>query len=147
MFGGATYRYPRWRGALALAGQDALLVTALVVLALLRPHEALSRALFAAVPMVLGFGVATLHHPARVELDDQGIAFARYGRVHWFSWREIRQIRVRRFLARDRILVRISPSTALRGRYWILSSIERFDELAAAIEARARARAPAPSAS
>ena len=53
MLAGATYRYPPWRAALSLGGQDALLVAALVVLAVLRPNEALSRALFAAIPLVL----------------------------------------------------------------------------------------------
>jgi hypothetical protein len=132
------HRYARARGVLALAGQDVLLVAALALLPLVSPHATLPAALFLAIPIVLGFGVATLHYPSRVELDDDGISFARYGRVHRFSWREIDRIHVRRFLMRDRVLVRISPSTALRGRYWILDSIEGFSELVQAIEARAR---------
>jgi len=136
--GAVTFRYPRSRALLALAGQDVVVVVALLVLALSDPRGALSVPLFVAAPMVLGFGVATLHHPARVDIDDEGIAFARYGRVHRFAWREIERVDVRRFLLGDRVLVRISPAGAFRGRYWVLRSIDRFAELVTAIEARGR---------
>lgn len=129
-----TYRYSGRRAAFALVGQDVFLVAALVVLAIGSPHAKLSISLLFAIPLVLGFGVATLHHPTRVDVDDEGIAFARYGRVHRFAWREIDRIRVRRFMTRDRVLIRISPSTGLRGRYWIFQSIDRFAELMATIE-------------
>ena len=136
--GVAVHRYPQPRGMLALAGQDVLLVAALTLLPLVGPHATLPIALFVAIPLVLGFSIATLHYPSRVEIDDEGICFARYGRVHRFVWREIDRIHVRHFLMKDRILVRIAPSTALRGRYWILDSIEGFAELVKAIEARSR---------
>jgi hypothetical protein len=132
-----TSKYPRSRAMFALAGQDALLVIALVALALTSPHAKLPIALFFAIPLVIGFGVATLHYPSRVEIDDEAISFARYGRVHRFAWREIERIRVRHFLMKDRVLVRIWPSTALRGRYWILDSMNGFEELVKAIEAHA----------
>jgi hypothetical protein len=136
-----THRYPRSRAAWALAGQDVLLVVALVVLGLASADTKLSLPLFVAIPLVLGVGVATLHHPSRVDVDEDGIAFGRYGRVHRFAWREIERIRVRRFVVTDRVLVRISPASALRGRYWILDSIEGFRELLTAMDARAGAGA------
>ena len=134
----ATHRYARSREVLAASAEDVLLVVALAVLAWVSPHERLTAALFVAIPLVVALGVATLHHPSRVHVDDDGIAFARYGRVHSFAWREIERIRVRRFLLGERVLVRISPASAFRGRYWILQSIERFADLMAAIESRAK---------
>jgi hypothetical protein len=131
------HRYPRSRSILGLVGQDALLVVAPAVLALVDPRSPLSLALSCGAAIVLAVGVATLHHPSRVEVTGEGISFGRYGRVHRFPWRDVERIRVRRFLVGDRVLVRISPSTALRGRYWILDSIEGFPELLGAIEARA----------
>ena len=46
------------------------------------------------------------------------------------------RVRVRRFLVKDRVLVRVEPHGALRGRYWIDDRIEGFDALVAAFEAR-----------
>ncbi|HZU85246.1 MAG TPA: hypothetical protein VE987_20075, partial [Polyangiaceae bacterium] len=104
------------------------------------PRSGLSAALLSAIPLVLGFGFATLHYPARVDVDAEGISFGRYGRVHRFAWRDVRHVHVRRFVIRDRVLVRISPSTPFRGRYWILDSIEGFADLLRAIEARGACR-------
>jgi hypothetical protein len=126
---------------LALVGQDFVLIVALIVLALISPHPKFAMALFFGIPLVLGFSITTLHYPSRVQIDEEGISFGRYGRVHRFAWREIDRIVVRRFLVADRVLVRIWPSTALRGRYWILDSIERFGELVKAIEERRTNRA------
>jgi hypothetical protein len=130
-----TYRYPRSRALLALVAQDVLLVGVLAVLAWEGLPGKASVPLGLAILLVLGFGVATLHYPSRVDVDAEGIAFARYGRVHRFAWSEVERIRVRRFVVRDRVLVRISPASAFRGRYWILRSMERFVELVTAIEA------------
>jgi hypothetical protein len=130
------HQYPRWRAMFALTGQDVLLAVAPAVLVLFSPYATLAKALLLAIPLVFGFGIATLHYPARVEIDDEGISFARYGRVHRFLWHEIERIHIRRFLVRDRVLVRISPSKPFRGRYWILDSIEGFADLVRAIEAR-----------
>jgi hypothetical protein len=133
-----TYRYSGSRAVFALVGQDVFLVAALAVLAIGSPHAKLTIPLLFAIPVVLGFGVATLHYPSRVDVDDEGIAFARYGLVHRFAWREIDRIRVQRLMTRDRVLIRISPSAGLRGRYWILQSIDRFAELMTTIEACSR---------
>ena len=61
-------------------------------------------------------------------IDEEGIRFARYGRAHRFAWKDVERVSVRRFLVRDRVLVRIEPSGgAWRGKYWILESIDGFD--------------------
>lgn len=132
----AAHQYPRWRAMFALTGQDVLLALAPGVLAVFSPHAPLTPALLLAIPLVFGLGIVTLHYPSRVEIDDEGISFARYGRVHRFVWREIERIHIRRFLVRDRVLVRITPSKPFRGRYWIFDSIEGFADLVRAIEAR-----------
>jgi hypothetical protein len=75
-------------------------------------------------------------------LSEDGVSFHRYGRVHRFAWDQVRTVRVRRFLVRDRVLVRIVPSPPWRGRYWILDGIERFEELVRSLEARAPSPPP-----
>jgi hypothetical protein len=93
--------------------------------------------LLAAIPIVLVWGAVSLHFPSRVEIDDAGVTFARYGRVHRFAWRDVRRVRVRRFVLRDRVLVRIEPSGgAWRGRYWIVDSMPAFDRIVRALEER-----------
>jgi hypothetical protein len=51
-------------------------------------------------------------------------------------WRDVKRVHVRRFLVRDRILVRISPAPTWRGRYWLLASIDGFDALVSELESR-----------
>jgi hypothetical protein len=111
----------------------------------LATSSALGGALALACAVALAFGVATLHFPWRVEVTDDMIAFHAYGRAHRFVWRDVERVRVRRFLTGDRVLVRISPSRAWRGRYWIVASIDGYDTLVRELESRA-AGAGAPTA-
>lgn len=132
-----TYRQrgARWLASVVL--RDAVLVLALA-LALLRVVPPTLGAIFLiAIPLVLAAAIGTLHAPTSVELDDQGVAFAAYGRAHRFRWRDVERVRVRRFLVSDRVLVRLSPAPPWRGRYWLTDALDGFDELVAALEARA----------
>jgi hypothetical protein len=126
--------YPR--GLRGPALEDALLAFAWVALLVLVDLPAGVRAsLLAAIPIVLAWGAVSLHFPSRVEIDDAGVAFARYGRVHRFEWRDVRRVRVRRFVLKDRVLVRIEPSGgAWRGRYWIVDSMQEFDRIVQVLE-------------
>jgi hypothetical protein len=117
-------------------GQDVVLAAALLV-ALLAPRGPLASAFLVAIPCVLAWGFVTLHFPSAVTIDDAGIAFTRYRRTHRFAWSDVTSVRVRRFLVRDRVMVRIAPASAWRGRYWILESIDGFDALVAELEKRA----------
>jgi hypothetical protein len=55
--------------------------------------------------------------------------------VHRFAWREVRRVKVRRFLLRDRVLVTLEPSGgAWRGRYWLVDSLSEFDRVVHALE-------------
>jgi hypothetical protein len=135
-----TYEYPRAvRGPLF---QDGALVGAWAVLLACTDMPLRARVLLlVAIPIVLAWGAVSLHFPARVVVDAQGVAFWRYGRVHRFAWADVERIRVRRFLVRDRVLVRIEPSGgAWRGRYWILDSIDSFDTVVGQFTARAALR-------
>jgi hypothetical protein len=139
------YTYPRRTLWGSLVAQDVLLALVFVGLVVLDPGGALVRALALAIPVVLVWGVVTLHHPIVVVVDELGIAFSRYGIVHRFEWAQLEAVRVRRFLVRDRVLVRLTPSPPWRGRYWILDGIEGFDDLVRALEARLpRERQPQP---
>jgi hypothetical protein len=131
------YRYTGARWLTAIALRDAVLLAALGMSLVLRTHGTLALLLGVAIPVVLAWGLLTLHYPSAVELDDEGITFRAYGRAHAFPWRAVERVRVRRFLVKDRVLVRLSPAPAWRGRYWILDSLDGFDELVRALERRA----------
>ena len=133
----AVHAYSQARFVLAIVLQDVVPALVLFGLVLLRPESAFARAFAVGAPLVLAWGAVTLHFPSRVELTADGISFHRYGRAHAFAWKDVRGVRVRRFLVGDRVLVRILPSSPWRGRYWILESIDRFDDLVRALEARA----------
>ncbi len=134
------------RGLRGPGAQDAALAVAWVAALAFDSLPHTVRALFlGAIPIVLVWGVVTLHFPSRVETSDDGITFVRYGRAHRFAWRDVR-VRVRRFLVRDRLLVRLEPSGgAARGRYWITDAIDGFEALARELEARAGERVASPS--
>ena len=118
--------------------QDLYLVAALAAVLALHPEGALALALAAAIPITIAWSVLTLHLPSRVVADDDGIVFSAYGRAHHFAWRDIERIQVRRFVVRDRVLVRILPSSPLRGRYWLLDSIGGYDAAVKTLEQRGR---------
>ncbi len=131
-----TFAYPR--GLRGPVVQDVMLVAAWFVSVFLIDVPAVRFSLLVSIPLVLAWGAATLHFPSRVDLDDDGIAFFHYARVHRFAWRDVARVRVRKFLVKDRVLVRIEPSSAWRGRYWLVDSLVGFDALVAALDARAR---------
>lgn len=132
-----TCAYPRAR-ELAATATDLLLVLVVVAVLVLRLRGPLGVALATGIPCVLAWGALTLHFPRRVELDEEGISFSGYGHTHRYSWREVTVVTVRRFLVGDRVLVRLAPAPAWRGRYWLLDVMEGYPELLAALDARAR---------
>lgn len=122
------------------AAQDVGLVLALAALLALHPRGELAAALALAIPAAITWSLLTLHLPSCVDLDADGISFSAYGREHRFAWNDIERIRVRRFLVRDRVLVRIQPSAPWRGRYWLIDSIQGFDRLVRELDERAHPR-------
>ncbi len=129
------HRYPRARNIASVA-TDALLVGVAVFLAFSRSEATLGYVLAIAVPAVLAWSLLTLHYPRVIEVDDNGVRFSAYGRAHRYDWSAIERVHVRKFLVRDRVLVRIVPSPPWRGRYWILRTIDGYDKLLADLEAR-----------
>jgi hypothetical protein len=85
----------------------------------------------------LAWALGTLHFPSSVQLTDEAIAFSAYGRRHVFPWRDVTRVRVRRFLVRDRVLVRVTPAGAWRGRYWLTDGLDGYDTLVRELERRA----------
>jgi hypothetical protein len=118
------------------AAQDVALLFALAALLVLAPPGPLTFALTLAIPLVVGWGVLTLHFPARVEANEEGIAFFGYGRVHRFAWSAVQRIRVRRFIVRDRVLVRITPASPWSGRYWLVDSLHNYQDVVRLLEKR-----------
>ncbi|WP_394839301.1 hypothetical protein LVJ94_20660 [Pendulispora rubella] len=130
-----SYAPPRYYAS--LVAQDALLAAVFIALLAWTPEGTLGRvavALRVAIPLVLAWGALTLHFPSRIELDDATLTFRRYGRRHSFDLHRVESIRVRRFLVRDRVLIRIVPAPSWQGRYWILRDLEGFDELVRTLE-------------
>ena len=93
--------------------------------------------------LALGIGASvvwallTLHFPSKVELTDDVIAFFAYGRVHVFPWRDVTRLSIRRFLVRDRVLIRLAqtlPFPWLRV-YIVLSSGAMWALIALAVHA------------
>ncbi len=121
----------------AVAAQDIVLLLALIVLATGTP-SAFTIALGAGIVTVLAWGIATLHFPRSVTWDDDAITFAAHARSHTFAWKDVAHVHVRRFLVRDRVLVRLLPSPPWRGRYWLLANMEGYEVLVAALEDRTR---------
>jgi hypothetical protein len=134
------HRYPPARRALAIA-TDLLLLGIAIAIPLTRAGGSLSIVLSIAIPAVLAWGVLTLHNPRSVEIDDQGITFAAYGRAHRYAWSSV-QVHVRRFLVRDRVLVRFTPSPPWRGRYWLLDALDGYDALVRQLEKKTSDRQP-----
>jgi hypothetical protein len=130
-----TCSYTRGRWLVGVVGQDVLLALALLVVAA-GWGGALGVVLALAIPLVLAWSVATLHFPSHVAWDEEGITFGAYGRVHTFAWQDVTRVSVRRFLVRDRVLVRVAPAPAWRGRYWLLASMDGYDALVAELEKR-----------
>ena len=130
------FAYRRARYVTSVLGQDLLLCALLLVFVIFRPGHAFAAPLAIATAVVLAWGVFTLHFPSKVELTEGGIAFFGYGRVHRFPWNAVQRVKVRRFLVRDRVLVRLGPAPAWRGRYWIVDGIEGFDALVSELERR-----------
>ncbi len=139
------HTYPLRTRLFHFVGQDALLAAVVLAFVALRPVDAFARAMLVAIPIALAWSVVTLHWPSRITVDEAGVRFARYGREHAYPWRSIREVRVRRFLVRDRVLVRILPSAPWRGRYWVLDTLEGFDDLIRALEARGALQKESPT--
>jgi len=118
--------------------QDVYLAAALAAVLALHPEGPLALALAVAIPITIAWSVLTLHLPSRVDTDDDGIVFSAYGREHRFAWRDIQRIHVRRFVVRDRVLVRIVPSSPLRGRYWLVDSLGGYAATVRTLEQRVR---------
>jgi len=138
--------YPKVGWIRSPVAQDLALALALGAVLALRPHGPLALALAAAIPATIAWSLLTLHLPSRVDVDHEGIVFSAYGREHRFAWRDVERIHVRRFMVRDRVLVRILPSSLLRGRYWLIDSIEGYDGLVWTLEERDRERTISPRA-
>lgn len=122
--------------------EDVLLILAFVVVVALRPAGALSTPLAVAIGVALMWSFATLHVPSRVELSPGKVSFSRYGRTHTFDLRDVAQVRVRRFLVRDRVLVRLLPSPPWRGRYWVGEGIEGYTEVVRELLAQSARKDP-----
>jgi hypothetical protein len=130
------YGYGRTRCLASPIAEDLFLVLALGGLLAVFPRGALGAALATAIPAVLAWSWLTLHRPTHVLLDDDGISFRAYGREHRFAWRDVARVHVRRFIVRDRVLVRIAPAPPWAGRYWLLASLEGYGSLVETLENR-----------
>jgi hypothetical protein len=133
------HAYPPAR-RVALIATDLLLLGIAIVVPLTRTAGSLALVLSIACPCMLAWGIVTLHYPRSVELDEQGITFGGYGRAHRYPWSAV-QVHIRKFLVRDRVLVRVTPCPPWRGRYWILDAIDGYSTLIAELEKRSHRQA------
>jgi len=138
----AIHRAPRLR----TIGQD-LVLAAMPAVALAATGGAAWTWLLAAAGLaVLAIAVITLHFPHEVETDARGIRLRAYGREHAYAWSDV-TVRVRRFVVRDRVYVRIDDGArGIRRGYWLVASLSGWDALVAELDARAGAATPAAGA-
>jgi hypothetical protein len=123
--------------AVRAIGQDVVLVAMPVVAALASGGHGWLWLLSAAGLAVLAVNVITLHFPREVEVDAAGVRFRGYGREHAYAWSDVR-VRLRRFVVRDRVYVRIEDVRSGRRRgYWLVASLSRYEALVAALAERA----------
>ncbi len=127
--------YDRGRFVTRVLLQDGLVVLAVALAAW--SGGPWGAALATGATAALAWGLVTLHFPSKVELTDDAIAFSAYGRRHVFAWGDVTRVRVRRFLVRDRVLVRLTPAGTWRGRYWLTDGLGGYDALVAELERRA----------
>ncbi len=119
------HRTPRLRAL----GEDAVLVVLPVLLLGVASPSPWLWLLCSAGVCVLAFNVATLHFPREIALDEEGIRFRAYGREHHYAWQASR-VRVRRFLVRDRVLLRVEDVKSGRShRYWLTTQLSDYDAL------------------
>jgi hypothetical protein len=116
--------------------EDAVLALAFAVVAL-SLRGPFAAAMLLAIPAVFAWGMVTLHFPAEVRWDGERVAFSAYGRTHTFLWKDVARVDVRRFVVKDRVLVRLRPASAWRGRYWIQDGVPGYEGLVAELERRA----------
>ncbi len=135
--GRTVHRYPRPVFLAAVLLQDLVLLTVAVGSLVVHPFGGFGGVLASAAVAVLSWEAITLHFPSEIVMGSDTIAFRRYGLSHEFRWRDVRALRVRRFLVRDRVLVRLLPAPPWRGRYWIVDGIDGYEPLLRALERRA----------
>jgi len=116
-----------------VVAQDALMVLLPGVVLLLGTPSPWTWLLAAAGVLVLLWNVATLHFPHEVETDREGIRVRAYGREHVYRWNAC-TVRVRKFVVRDRVLLRVSDAQRnVRRSYWLLGSLSDFSGLLATV--------------
>jgi len=87
--------------------------------------------------VVLAFNAITLHFRGEIALDEESILFRAYGREHAYSLRACR-LRVRRFLVRDRVLLRVEEiESGKTHRYWLTAHLSDYDALLRELGTRA----------
>ena len=128
-----THTYPRGRWI-----TDLVLLAVFAAFVFVRPQGTLFLVLEVAIPLVMVWGFLTIHYQSKVEIDARGVTFHAYGRHHAFLWSDVEKVSVRKFVVRDRVLVRLSPSPPWRGRYWLLDSMKDFDALVRELESHGK---------
>lgn len=136
--GHTVHRYRRGAYVVGVVLQDAVLLAVASGALLLHAFGAVGTILAVASVTVVAWGVLTLHFPSQIDITERGVTFRRYGLSHDYAWKDVQAVRLRRFLVKDRVLVRLLPAAPWRGRYWITDSIEGYDVLVRALELRAR---------
>jgi hypothetical protein len=130
-----TYEVPRGRIRMRSAFEGVLVVLGVIVVWRQSAHSIFALLLLASI-VVIAWSFVTLHAPTRIVIGDDAIELHSRGRFHRFLWANVTRIDVRRFATRDRILLRMWPSNAISGRYWIDRSMEGFDALEADLQRR-----------
>jgi hypothetical protein len=127
------HRTPRARAL----GEDLVLLAMPVLVLLITSPSPWLWLLATTGLVVLAFNAITLHFPREIDLDERGIRFRAYGREHAYTWTACR-LRVRRFLVRDRVLLRVEEiDSGKTHRYWLTARLSDYDALLRELGTRA----------
>ncbi|HWQ80182.1 MAG TPA: hypothetical protein VN381_15250 [Anaerovoracaceae bacterium] len=82
------------------------------------------------VPLLLISSLIAMSQPRLITDDGETLTFYGFFQKHAYKWSEIRNLRIRRFIMSDKVLVRIGKDRLLAGRYWLdTDSLEGCSEL------------------
>lgn len=82
------------------------------------------------VPLLLISSLVAMNQPRLITDDGETLTFYGFFQKHEYKWSEVQNLRIRRFIMTDKVLVRIGKDRLLAGRYWLdIDSLRGSGEL------------------
>lgn len=72
-----------------------------------------------------------LHNPTGVKVTDTSIVFQAFGLKHEYKWKDVHNLKIKRYPLGGSSLISIGRPQLFGGRYWVRSQIDGYEELIA----------------